>query len=133
MERSRLKRAPFHGERRRQSDVAFLPKNHEEGQVPLTTELGLLLTDHKKREVSDRCVLTNEDGKPEGHFLRKFKVIAKRAGLNCGQCKTTIREGRYDNHLKWKPRARFGPCARNIISTDFARRRLPTGCALALI
>ena len=32
-----------------------------------------------------------------GHFLRKFKVIAKRAGLNCGQCKTTIREGRYDN------------------------------------
>jgi hypothetical protein len=24
-------------------------------------------------------------------------VIAKRAGLNCGQCKTTIRAGRYDN------------------------------------
>jgi integrase len=79
------------------SDVAFLPKNHEERQVPLTTELDSLLADHKKHAVSDRWIFTNEDGKPEGHFLRKFKTIAKRAGLNCGQCKTTIREGRYDN------------------------------------
>src|SRR5712671_725027 len=79
------------------SDVAFLPKNHEERQVPLTTELGSLLADYKKHAVSDRWVFTNEDGKPEGHFLRKLKVIAKRAGLNCGQCKTAIRVGRYDN------------------------------------
>jgi integrase len=79
------------------SDVAFLPKNHEERQVPLTTELGSLLTDRKKHAVSERWVFTNEDGKPEGHFLRKFKAIAKRAGLNCGQCKVAIREGRYDN------------------------------------
>ena len=79
------------------SDVAFVPKNHEERQVPLTTELGSLLAGHKKRAVSDRWVFTNEDGKPEGHSLRKFKAIAKRAGLNCGQCKVAIREGRYDN------------------------------------
>jgi integrase/recombinase XerD len=79
------------------SDVGFLPKNHEERQVPLTTELGALLADHKKRAMSDRWVFTNEDGKPEGHFLRKFKAIAKRAGLNCGQCKVAIREGRNDN------------------------------------
>ena len=79
------------------SDVGFLPKNHEERQVPLTTELGALLADYKKRAVSDRWVFTNVDGKPEGHFLRKFKAIAKRAGLNCGQCKVAIREGRYDN------------------------------------
>jgi integrase len=79
------------------SDVSFLPKNHEERQVPLTTELGALLADYKKHAVSDRWVFTNEDGKPEGHFLRKFKAIAKRAGLNCGQCRVAIREGRYDN------------------------------------
>lgn len=79
------------------SDVGFLPKNHEERHVPLTTELGALLADHKKHAVSDRWIFTNEDGKPEGHFLRRFKMIAKRAGLNCGQCKATIREGRYDN------------------------------------
>jgi integrase len=29
--------------------------------------------------------------------LRKLKAIAKRAGLNCGQCKVAIREGRYHN------------------------------------
>ena len=79
------------------SDVAFVPKNHGERPVPLTTELGSLLAEHKKHTASDRWVFTNEDEKPEGHFLRKFKAIAKRAGLNCGQCKTTIREGRYDN------------------------------------
>jgi integrase/recombinase XerD len=79
------------------SDVAFIPKNHEERNVPPTTELGSLLAERKKRAASDRWVFTNEDGKPEGHFLRKFKVIAKRAGLNCGQCTTTMRVGRYDN------------------------------------
>jgi len=79
------------------SDFAFLPKNHEERQVPLTTELGSLLVEHKKHAISDRWVFANEDGKPEGHFLRKFKAIAKRAGLNCGKCKVTIRIGRYDN------------------------------------
>jgi integrase len=66
------------------SDVAFIPKNHEERSVPLTTELGSLLAEHKKHAVSDRWSFTNEDGNPEGHFLRKFKAIAKRAGLNCG-------------------------------------------------
>jgi integrase/recombinase XerD len=42
----------------------------------------------------------NEDGKPEGHFLRKFKAVAKRAGLNCGRCKTTIRDEKYDNRTE---------------------------------
>jgi integrase len=82
------------------SDVAFVPKNHEERPVPLTTELGSLLAEHKSHTASDRWVFTNEDGKPEGHFLRKFKAIAKRAGLNCGQCKVAIREGRYDNRYE---------------------------------
>jgi integrase len=79
------------------SDVAFVPKNHEERAVPLTTELGALLAEQKKHASSERWVFTNADGKPESHFLRKFKAIAKRAGLNCGQCKATIRDGRYDN------------------------------------
>ena len=79
------------------SDVAFVPKNHEERQVPLTTELGSRLAELRKHAVSDRWIFTNEDGNPEGHFLRKFKAIAKRAGLNCGKCKASIRVGRYDN------------------------------------
>jgi integrase len=76
------------------SDVAFVPKNHEERQVPLTTELGSMLADYKKHSKSDRWVFTNGEIKPEGHFLRKFKAIVKRAGLNCGRCKVTKREGR---------------------------------------
>ena len=91
------------------SDVAFVPKNHGEGPVPLTTELGSLLAEHKKHTASDRWVFTNEDEKPEGHFLRKFKAIAKRAGLNCGQCKTTIREGRYDNRHEVETRCEIRP------------------------
>lgn len=79
------------------SDVGFVPKNHEERRVPLTTELGTLLAERKRHAKSTRWVFTNEDGQPEGHFLRKFKAIAKRAGLNCGKCKATIRAGRYDN------------------------------------
>lgn len=78
-------------------DVGFVSKNHEERWVPLTTELGALLGEHKKHAKSDRWVFTNEDGQPEGHFLRKFKAIAKRAGLNCGKCQSKIRVGRYDN------------------------------------
>ncbi len=33
------------------SDVAFVPKNHEERQVPLATELGSLLAEHRKHAV----------------------------------------------------------------------------------
>ena len=91
------------------SDVGFLPKNYEERHVPLTTELGSLLADHKKHAVSDRWVFTNVDGKPEDHFLRKFKAIAKRAGLNCGQCKVAIREGRYDNRHEVEVRCERRP------------------------
>jgi integrase len=38
------------------SDVAFIPKNHEGRQVPLTTEFGSLLAEHKKHAISNRWV-----------------------------------------------------------------------------
>jgi integrase len=79
------------------SDAGFVPKSWEERTVPLTTELAELLQKYRKASHNKRWVFANEDGKPEGHFLRKFKAIAKRAGLNCGRCKTTIRDGKYDN------------------------------------
>ncbi|MGB7495042.1 MAG: tyrosine-type recombinase/integrase [Candidatus Acidiferrum sp.] len=31
-------------------------------------------------------VFPNSEGRPEGHFLRKLKILAHRAGLNCGRC-----------------------------------------------
>ena len=44
----------------------------------------------------DQRIVVNRDGRPDGHFLRTLKSIAKRAGLNCGQCKTKITVGRYE-------------------------------------
>jgi integrase/recombinase XerD len=104
-----LKRLRFTVTGESKADAAFVPKNHEAREVPLTTELGSLLAVHKKRAASDRWVFTNDEGKPEGHFLRKFKAIAKRAGLNCGQCRTTIRQGRYDNRHEAEMTCESGP------------------------
>lgn len=80
-------------------DVNFVPKNHEERWIPLTTELYDILKEHRKT-ARHRWVFTAEGGKPEGHFLRKFKAIAKKAGLNCGLCRTTITDGKF--HLRKK-------------------------------
>jgi hypothetical protein len=60
---------------------------------------------NRKTETTDgshRWIFTNENGDPEGHFLRKFKVIAKRAGLNCGQCETEMAEGKCHERKKVK-------------------------------
>lgn len=78
-------------------DVNFVPKNHEERNAPLSTELCELLEKRKNATgANDRWIFENADGNPDGHFLRKFKAIAKKAGLNCGRCKKTINTGRYE-------------------------------------
>jgi integrase/recombinase XerD len=79
------------------ADVGFVPKSHETREVPLTTELVKLLKEYKKHAPSDRWIFVNTEGKPNGHMLRGLKRIAKRAGMNCRHCRTTVREGRYDN------------------------------------
>lgn len=78
-------------------DVNFVPKNHEVRVAPLTTEVCEMLKERRKT-VKGRWIFQAEGGKPEGHFLRKFKAIAKRAGLNCGACKTKMMDGKY--HLR---------------------------------
>jgi len=83
--------------------VGFLPKSFEERAVPLTSELLDLLRSRRKADgVNPRWIFTNENGTPEGHFLRKFKVVAKRAGLNCGQCESETTEGKYHKREKVK-------------------------------
>ncbi len=73
----------------------FSPKNHETRTIPLNIELDEMLTARKKNADS-KWIFPNEQGDPEGHFLRKFKKIAFKAGLNCGECHTTRSEGRYE-------------------------------------
>ncbi|HMI52814.1 MAG TPA: site-specific integrase [Candidatus Saccharimonadales bacterium] len=78
-------------------DVNFVPKNHEVRVTPMTTEVCEMLRERRKK-AKGRWIFSAEGGKPEGHFLRKFKAIAKRAGLNCGACKTKIMDGKF--HLR---------------------------------
>jgi integrase/recombinase XerD len=78
-------------------DVNFVPKNHEVRVTPLTTEVCEMLKERKTR-VKGRWIFSAEGDKPEGHFLRKFKAIAKRAGLNCGACRTKMMDGKF--HLR---------------------------------
>lgn len=80
---------------RRKEDVGFTPKNHESRTVPLPDSLVELLMKRRERAPDRRWIFVNENGNPENHFLRKLKAVAKRAGLNCGNCRTTITEGRY--------------------------------------
>ncbi len=72
----------------------FSPKSHERREIPITRELVDMLQKCKKESKSE-WIFPNEAGDPEGHFLRKFKKIAFRAGMNCGKCVTTRSEGRF--------------------------------------
>jgi integrase/recombinase XerD len=81
---------------RRKDDVGFTPKSHESRTVPIPRSLLTLLKDWRSKAPHGRWIFVNREGRPDNHFLRKLKSIAKRAGLNCGQCKTTITVGRYE-------------------------------------
>jgi integrase len=78
-----------------QSKLGFTTKNHKKRDVQVNQELVDLLTAHKKTVNGSEWIFPNRDGKPDGHFLRKFKKISFRAGLNCGKCTCTRSEGRY--------------------------------------
>lgn len=69
-------------------DVRFTPKSHESRTVPLPAALVKELREAKDLRQSKRWVFVNDSGKPEKHFLRRLKAVAKRAGLNCGHCIT---------------------------------------------
>jgi integrase/recombinase XerD len=85
---------------RKKDDVEFFPKSHESRTVPLPKNLLELLKAGRKKALHERWIFVNQEKHPENHFLRKLKQIAKGAGLNCGHCKTTITEGRYDKKIQ---------------------------------
>jgi integrase/recombinase XerD len=84
---------------RRKEDVGFTPKSHESRTIPLPASLVEALKARRKKNPEARWIFVNEEGRPDNHFLRKLKKIALRAGLNCGQCRTTMTVGKY-NHKK---------------------------------
>jgi len=82
---------------RAKKDVGFTPKNHETRNVPMPKSLLGLLKERSKQKPHSRWIFVNGDGKPEGHFLKKLKRLALKAGINCGECVTTVSKGRYES------------------------------------
>jgi integrase/recombinase XerD len=80
---------------RAKPEVGFTPKKHESRDVKMPSELVELLRERKKHPKHPRWIFVNGGGKPEGHFLEKFKRIALHAGVNCGHCTAPWTEGRY--------------------------------------
>jgi integrase len=78
-------------------DVGFTVKNHEDRRVPLPTDLLESLKERHKKPPHERWIFVSEAGTPEGHFLRRLKTIALRAGLNCRRCRTKLTKGSYDH------------------------------------
>ena len=74
---------------RKKADVGFFPKTHESRTVPLPDSVVAELKARHKRADGGRWIFPSKHGKPDGHFLRKVKLAALRAGLNCGHCHST--------------------------------------------
>jgi integrase len=67
-------------------ELGFKPKDHEERVVPLSDKLVAALQARHRQHRETRLIFSNGVGRPEGHFLRRLKTLALRAGLNCGHC-----------------------------------------------
>jgi integrase len=66
-------------------ELDFVPKDKEEGHVPLPDDFLKLMKARRERSPS-RLIFPGTSGKTEAHFLRVLKRLAFRAGLNCGNC-----------------------------------------------
>lgn len=102
-------------------DVGFTIKNHESRIVPIPDSLIDLLKARKRNAPHPRWIFVNEDGKPDNHFLRKLKVIALKAGLNCGQCKSAMTTGRYDKRQTVEVTCKTHPVCEHIYLHRFRK------------
>ena len=105
---------------RKKSDVGFFPKSHESRTVKLPSSLVAELKARQKNADGVRWVFPSKSGKTEGHFLRKLKKVAHRAGLNCGHCRVT---------LKLNGRPKEVTCKTHPTCEQFYLHRLRKTCA----
>jgi integrase/recombinase XerD len=68
----------------------FYPKKKKERSVLIPVDLVKTLRERQKRNPGQRFLFPNGEGNPEGHFLRRLKNTAFKAGLNCGRCISEI-------------------------------------------
>lgn len=104
-------------------DAGFTIKNHEVRTVKIPKELLALLRGYRKHAPHPRWLFINQQGNPDGKMLQKLKFIAKRAGLNCGECKSVLRLGRYNKV------AREVCCDEHPTCTKFYLHRFRKTCA----
>lgn len=109
---------------RPKKDAGFTIKNHETRTIKMPAELVSLLKARKKNAPDPRWIFVNDDGRPDNHFLRKLKRIAKRAGLNCGHCRTVVTKGKYENKREVEV-----TCATDPVCKNFYLHRLRKTCA----
>jgi integrase/recombinase XerD len=67
-------------------ELGFRTKNGSVRVVPIPQVLVDALKTYVLTIPTRRLIFTNASGGAEGHFLKKCKAIAKRAGLNCSHC-----------------------------------------------
>lgn len=68
-------------------------KDSEEREMPLTEELVKELHEYREKNPDHRLVFGKRGGlvdEPDGHLLRRLKVLAKKAGLVCGTCDSCV-------------------------------------------
>ncbi len=94
--------------------LEWTPKAYHEREIPVPKRL-LDSLKNFQAEAQTNCplVFPTSGCKPKNNFLDECKGIAKRAGLNCGQCET-CKTGRCEHWFLHKFRATFGTtCLRN--------------------
>jgi len=114
-----FERMEFHV--RQKQDVGFAPKNHEKRSVPIPSSLVALLKQRRKKAPHTRWLFVNRNDEPDGHFLKKLKRIALEAGLNCGECVTTVNKGRYDRKRPVEVTCKTDPVCRHFFLHRFRK------------
>ena len=114
-----FERMEFHV--RQKQDIGFAPKNHEKRTVPIPASLIALLKQRKKNPLHTRWIFVNRNGVPEGHFLKKLKRIALQAGINCGECTTTLNKGRYDRKRSVQVTCKTDPVCKHFFLHRFRK------------
>jgi integrase len=85
-------------------------KDAEEREMPLTGELSKQLKHYRDNQPKHRLVfgkLGGTEDEPDGHLLRRLKVLVKKAGLNCDHCSTCISSKECESWFLHKFRATY--------------------------
>jgi integrase len=92
---------------RNKPHLGFRIKDCEERDIPLDPVLAAKLVTWRERHPNTRFVFGTANDKPEGHFLRRLKIVARDAGLNCGHCETCLDRNECERWYLHKFRSTF--------------------------